>query len=135
VIQRNRMKGFSLTELVTVMAIVAIITAFAYPSYQDYMLRSRRSDAYASLYDLAQRFERCMTEFNAYDDAGCTADDNLPVVSQNGYYQIDTAAIDASSFTLTATPQGVQAKDTDCGALSLTNTGEKTAVGSGTKCW
>ncbi len=63
---------------------------------------------------------------------GLSAD---PYITENGTYSVDAAA-DATSYTLTATPQGGQAQDTDCANLTLTSNSVKGASGTDTAdCW
>ena len=64
-------KGFSLIELVIAVAIVGILAAIAYPTYQEQVRKGKRTDATSSLLELAQRLERCYTQNNAYDHADC----------------------------------------------------------------
>lgn len=125
-----RAAGFTLIELMFVVAIVAILLALAYPSYVDQVRKARRSDATSTLTDRAQSLERCFTRFNAYNDAACPS----PVgPSEEGFYAI-TAVITATSYTLTATPQGDQANDA-CVAFTVDYLGNKTPAAGGARCW
>src|SRR5262245_29484145 len=116
---RNRQRGISLIELMTVMVIVAILGAIAVPSYRGYMLRANRTDAKTALMFYAGGLERCYTRYNNYRldtnaAVGCPSV-TLPAFSENGHYQITvTVPADYSTFSLTATPQGQQTKDTGC---------------------
>ncbi len=92
-------KGFTLIELMIAAAIIAIIAAIAYPSYQDSVRKSRRVDAKAALLNAAQVLERCYTEKSTYKGAGCAT----TFTTENGYYTI-AATINDRDFTLTATP-------------------------------
>lgn len=147
------LKGFTLIEIMIVVAIIAIVAAIAFPAYQDSVRKSRRADARAVLLEAAQFMERFYTANFCYSNqrnaAGCAgAAVALPAaltVSPRGsapgtqYYNIQFAAGQptATTFRLDATPQGAQSGDTGCGTLSLTNTGQK--IVSGTKpvdeCW
>lgn len=125
--------GFTLMELLIALAVVAIISAVAIPSYQGSVRKARRADAKVALNDLAQRLERCHTQFGAYNDAGCPV--TSPVSSPDGYYQT-TSVRAAASYTLTAAPQGPQAADSKCTSLSLDHQGRRTATGSDSaRCW
>lgn len=127
---RQRSSGFTLVELMIVVAIVAILAAIAYPAYGRYVEKARRADGKAALLDAAQRLERCHTQFNAYDNAACA----FAATSPDGHYAI-TVVRDAMTFTLTATPQGVQASS-PCGTYTLDHTGARTAEGTAAdRCW
>jgi type IV pilus assembly protein PilE len=122
---RNNSPGFSLIELMIVVAIIGIISAVAYPSYTAYATEARRTDAQAVLMEASQFMERFYTENNRYDvDTGGTAV-ALPVALREAprdtgakAYDITVAAASAT-YTLTATPKNVQAGD---GFVQLTNT-------------
>lgn len=125
--------GFSLIELMIVVAIISIIAAIAYPAYMGYAQRSNRSDARVALSEFAQRLERCYTSFNVYNSANCTVvnDLGLGVNSESNFYRI-TGVIVADGYTLTATAITMpQTNDTGCGAITLTNTGDRDPAA----CW
>ena len=119
-------KGFSLIELMIVVAIVAILGAVAYPSYRDSVTDARRADAQAVLMEAAQYMERFYTENNRYDeDTGGTAVAlpaqlaESPRDSGTKFYDIAVQASTRSTYTLRATPKNAQAAD---GFLEITNT-------------
>lgn len=139
-------KGFTLIELMIVVVIVAILAAIAYPSYREQVYKSRRSDAQAALLNTAQVLERCYTEYNAYNNAGCpavnAAGNGLSSAygsTENGYYTLSATTLTANAFTLKATPQGAQSGD-QCGTLTYDHIGTKgiqdaaTGVTAG-DCW
>ncbi|MFC0084000.1 type IV pilin protein [Dyella flava] len=142
----RRPYGFSLIELMIVVAIVAILSAIAMNSYAKYMQSSRRSDAYAALSQAQGMMERCYAlTFNyknvATSSSNCT---DISTTSQEGYYSISIgpAAATTSTYTLTATPVAgsAQAADTTCASISIDNANNKTALSSGganesTTCW
>lgn len=132
----KKSQGFTLIEVMIVVAIVAIIAAVAYPSYQDSIRKTNRSDGMNTLTETAQRLERCFTANGSYNNANCPIQDGDEIVSTKSHYTI-TVDVDASTFTLTAAPlSGTQLGDTRCGSLTLNNTGQKGATGSdGTRCW
>ena len=139
----RRAGGFTLIELMVVVAVVAILASIAYPSYQDSVRKSRRAQAKADMVELAQRYERFHTVNNTYEGfwAGAFGAANATVASPSTpgattAYLIRSEAA-ANTFTLTAVPQGNQARDTRCGTLGLTNTGAKTEDGTGSlsDCW
>jgi type IV pilus assembly protein PilE len=132
--QDNR--GFTLIELLIVMVIASILAMIAVPSYQASVMKSRRADGRVMLNNVAQRLERCYTQFGAYDAAGCGVADGDEVQSPEGFYTVTVTIPDASNYTLTAAPQGAQEGDHDCGSLSFTNTGVRSADGEKPDhCW
>lgn len=125
--------GFTLIELLIVMVVASILMMIAVPSYQQSMMKSRRADGRVALNDVAQRLERCYTQFGAYDAEDCVIEE--PVDSREGFYQV-TVERDATTYTLTAEPQGAQADDSKCGDLGVDNTGLRSATGDDPDhCW
>jgi type IV pilus assembly protein PilE len=125
-------RGFTLIELMIVVAIVAILAAIAYPSYARYVEQARRADGKAALLDAAQRLERCYTQQNTY--VGCT----IAASSSDGYYDLAFAAgsPEANAFTITAIPQGAQA-NSPCGTYELQSDGTRDVSGGlgPERCW
>ena len=133
--QRNIQNGFTLIELMMVVAIVGVLAAIAIPSYQDSIVKSRRADAKAALSELSVFMERYYTAKGCYGgepDATTgvcpTTPPPLPfVVSPKSgtpsYYNL-SVAVTASTFTLKAAPISDKL-DTKCGSLTLTSTGVK----------
>lgn len=135
--RRRGMRGITLLELMIVVVVVGILAAVAYPSYQNQVRKTKRADGKAMLMEKAQQLERCYTRFSSYsgNDAACGI--VLPDDSSEGHYAISVTR-DASSFTLSATPQGDQANDAACGVLRLTSTGVQGSLGADTDandCW
>ena len=132
--------GFTLIELMIVVAIIGILAAIAVPMYSDYVTRSRRTDGQAALLQVAQELERCYTQYSAYNNNNCSVVSG-GAVSQNspeGFYAIAATGgnLTATTFILTATPQGAQANDTDCTTLTLNQLVVAGATGADTsKCW
>jgi type IV pilus assembly protein PilE len=130
----KKIKGFTLIELMIVVAIVGILSAIAIPSYQESVRKSRRADAKGALLGLANAMERRFTETNSYKLAagttGAPTDTGTPYiynVNSSGtdeYYNITIDAADEFSYLLGAEPKAAQASD-QCGKLTLTSTGEK----------
>ncbi|MEN1927571.1 type IV pilin protein [Luteimonas sp. MJ250] len=134
-----RQRGFTLIELMIVVAVVAILAAIAYPAYNDSVRKSRRAQVKSDLVELAQRAERFHTSNNSYVGFWATVPTSHRISPRTGgtaAYSL-TQVEAANSFTLSATPEGTQTKDTRCGTLSLSHTGQKTENGTGTlaDCW
>lgn len=123
--------GFNLIELMIVVVIIGVLAGIAYPAYTDHLIKTRRADGQAALLNMAALMEHYFTERNTYVGATPAAL-GLTTSSQEGYYSLAVSSATATSFTLTATPQGAQTADTTCGALTITNTNTK---GPTTTCW
>ena len=132
-------RGFSLIELIIVMAIIGIITAFAYPAYQESVQRSRRAEGIDTLLGVAQAQEVLYSQTNAYStNAKPFAPTAATVGSENGYYLVSVASGTCGTtacFMATATAQGPQANDKDCVTLSIDNLGNKSSTPAGGDCW
>lgn len=132
---RTRLSGFTLIELIIVIAIVAVLASISMGFYGSYVIKANRTDARSALTETSTSLEKCKALYSAYNNSNCNV--SLPLDSEKGYYTISGAPA-ASEFTLTATPKTgtPQANDTKCTTLTLTNTGIKSGTGSDiTECW
>lgn len=136
-------RGFTLIEVMIVVAIVGILAAIAYPSYMEHIRKGNRADAEASLMQLSQFMERYYTGTGRYSKTAGQTDvpDNPapPYPTGTNYTFTITVGNAGTSYTATATPNssGVMAND-KCGNLTLTNTGLKGQTGTGATtadCW
>jgi len=134
----NHQRGFTLIELMIVVAVVGILTAIALPSYQTYIERSRRADGKAALMRAAQWAERAATATGAYPAAAA-----FPASlgeSEARYYDITKAPVDSdATYTLTATRKGAQSSD-PCGNFTLNQAGVKGLISASmgydvARCW
>jgi type IV pilus assembly protein PilE len=132
-------KGLTLIELMITVAVVAILSAIAYPSYTNYVTKSRRADATAMLMQIMQAEQRAYTANSSYDtnltNIGFPLEKEVP--SEGNHYKITATACGSgitSCVRLTAVPQHADAK---CANLILDSTGAKSVSGtlSADKCW
>jgi type IV pilus assembly protein PilE len=126
-LQRSRQRGFTLMELLIVIAILGIIAAVAIPNYSQYVMRSRRAQAASCLQEYAQYMERVYSSTLTYvgstplPDLGCANENRLKT-----YYTITAPTVAQRNYTLLATPLGAQlSADTTCGKLQLASTGAR----------
>ncbi len=133
-------RGFTLIELMVVVAIVAILAAVAYPSYEDSIRKSRRGQVQADLVELATQAERFHTVNNTYAGFWDSLPSERKVSPREGgevAYELDIDDVSSSTFTFVAEPKGRQLKDTRCLEMTLNQAGQKTESGSGQTddCW
>lgn len=126
--------GFSLLELVIALAVVAILLAFAVPTYQRYVQRGERAEAVRLLLAAAACQERVRAQGGYYDTSRC-----LEGVAANAYeFRIEPPDDSASlAFTLVAEPKQVR-RDDPCGSLSLDQAGTRGIGGAADRlaaCW
>ena len=141
---RRVARGFTLIELMIVVAIMAILATLAYNSYSNYAFRTRRADGREMIMRVAAAEERYFTNFNAYsasitNPATAGGLGFTSATSEKGYYTIGAPVLGAggAAYQLVAVPQNVQATDA-CLSLTLTDTGTKSQTGSNTtngSCW
>lgn len=142
--------GFTLIEVMIVVAIIGILAGIAYPSYLEQVRKSNRSDAKIALSDVAQRLQRCFTAHGTYKPAAagtCDVVDKVTsaagITSPEGFYVVKLEAADhfPATYTLKASPVSGkrQASDTACTQLTLNQAGVKKAFKGGTdnteECW
>ena len=107
--------GFTLMELMVTVVIVGILAAIAYPTYMDYVYRSRRSDGQNALLNLANYMEHFFTENNTYTGAtltsgGVTGSLGVTNTSPEGYYTVSISSNTGTAYTLTATPHWLSSR-------------------------
>lgn len=129
----NSHRGFTLIELMITVAIIAILAAVAYPSYQDHIRKSRRAEAQAFLLAVAGRQQQFLVDTRAYSASLSAIGIPTPPNVALGYDLVASApAGNPPTFSLTATPKAIQIGE-KCGVLSIDHNGTKTAAING--CW
>ena len=134
--RKASLAGFTLIELMIVVALIAVLAAVALPSYQDSVRKARRADAKGALTTVAQLMERRNTERNSYASAtlGTAATDLYPATTENKHYTLALSNLTVTTFTITATPAGNQSLD-PCGNYTLTHAGVRGAALANDLCW
>lgn len=144
----RRNGGFSLLELLVVIALAGLLATLAYPGYRDSVVRTRRSDGIVALLALQMAQEKFRGNCPHYaqsigDNNLCGAGANASVVrataaSQEGYYALAIAPGSATrdTYTLVATPVGTQAEDGSCAPMTLTiDAMHPNGVRAPANCW
>ena len=132
----RRRSGFTLVEMLVVVAMVAILSAVAYPSYVSQVTKGRRADAKQALVELAQKLERFYTERGTYVGATLGSAGVYASTSPAGYYTLTITSQTVDGFTITAAPLGNQASDS-CGTLGYNQIGDRSVAAGATvaQCW
>ena len=131
-------RGYTLIEIMVVVAVIALLSSIALPSYTKYVQRGHRADAKAALLGVAQRMEQNYSlagVYNATQD-GTTINTaslttwglNKAPAGANARYDIAFTSLSATAFVVKATPTGGQTNDT-CGIFSLNERNLKAAKG------
>jgi len=143
-------RGFTVVELMIVVALVAILAAIAVSFYGDMVIRARRADGKAALEEVALLQEQFRANNIAYTTnltqsqtgtpagLGYSGTSGCAACSHKGYYALTISASSATGFTVSAAPTGSHS-DPECGTLTLTvNGGAQTrtnSAGDTDKCW
>ncbi|MGY3040626.1 type IV pilus assembly protein PilE [Rhodanobacter sp. TND4EL1] len=130
----SSVRGFTLIEMMIVVAIIAILAAIAYPAYTKYIIKTRRVAAESCLTQYSNYMERFYTTNLTYVAAPNPGFDCQSAAQTGNFYDYTASNLTASGYLLTGTPKGAQASDS-CGALTLNQTGARTAVGGNATCW
>ncbi|MGY4490692.1 type IV pilin protein [Pseudomonas sp. TE3610] len=129
---RKTTRGFTLIELMVVVAIVGILAAIAYPSYINHVRKTHRLEIAELLSETAQNLERFYSKTGSYLDGATT----FTPPASNAWYTVSFTNRAATTYTLSAVPvaSSMMAADS-CGTLTLDNTGARTSAGTVATCW
>ncbi len=143
-----KQRGITLLELMIVVAIISMIAAFAYPSYTQYIVKTKRTAATSTLLQIADRQQLFFMDNKRYagdlTDLGLAAnplyvsDDGNSVAAgdADAVYLFTLAGVAATTYTASAAPLAGQLKrDTDCGTMTLNQAGTRDALLGGDDCW
>lgn len=132
----SKLRGFTLIELMIVVAVIAVLAAIALPSYRQYVQRGDRAAAMAALLQNGNWMQQQYTINNAYPIAGATLPVPKSPPSGTTKYNLSISAGAGSTYTLQAAPAGTADK---CGTFTLDNTGLRNVSGGATAtsadCW
>jgi type IV pilus assembly protein PilE len=123
----GRQRGFTLIELMIVVAIIGILASIVYPSYTDYLRSSRRADAQSDMLKIQLGMEKWRANNNTYSSTLA----NAGFTDANPYYSYEIADTSASAYTIKAAAGGDQANDTGCTSLTLNQSSAKGPAA----CW
>jgi type IV pilus assembly protein PilE len=126
-------KGFTLIEVMIVVAIIGILASVVYPSYTDFVVSSNRAEAPQQLVRLANLQEQLFVDSRFYtNDLSKLGVSNTTTLETESKNYIISSVVNGSTFILKATAQGVQAtRDAACKEITLTETGAKAPA----LCW
>ncbi|MGB5739464.1 MAG: type IV pilin protein [Woeseia sp.] len=129
-------RGVTLMEVLIVVVIVGILTAIAYPNYQQYVARAKRTEAKAALLQIATNQERHYLQNNSYTtdmrNLGFSTAGNHP--TDSGAYIVNVDAADANDFSATATYQLGGDEAGKCLTFSIDGRGARESAPQ-TDCW
>lgn len=132
--RKKQIKGLSLIELLCVLAIIGVISAWGWPNYQSTVQRSQRALARTALLQAAHWLERSASVNGSYPAPAQVPAAVLKVEGEAYRLSVDS---DSNRFLLKAEPQGAQLGDA-CGSLSLNHVGERGVMNASltaAECW
>jgi type IV pilus assembly protein PilE len=130
------MAGFTLIELMIVVAVVGVLAAIAYPSYQCSVERSQRAAAVQTLYEASQYMERFFTTNNGYDQNLAGTANSIPAPLNRSprdgvplLYDIALSAVTQTTYTLSMTARNASSCTPQCGVMRLNQLQTRTVLG------
>jgi len=148
----DKHRGLTLIAVMVVIAILGILASIAYPRLQDYLRKTRRTDAHAALQAAMLGQEKHRVSNSTYASTAAMLDPvanpafarvcNISAgrcLSPEGHYEVQASDTTAGTFRLTATALGTQASDTACATIWVEQTATQVRYGAGTTspspCW
>ncbi|MEP7296930.1 MAG: type IV pilin protein [Burkholderiales bacterium] len=125
---RTPMQGFTLIEMLTAMAIAAVLSGVALPSFEGQLQKARRADVLAALVLIQGAQERLRSRSTRY---GELAEIGAAGVTRAGHYTLQMTAFDADGYVLLATATGTQARDVACRFMRASAVGMNLVYASG----
>ncbi|CAM5214853.1 type IV pilin protein [Alishewanella longhuensis] len=128
--------GFSLLEMLIVVLLLGILSAIAYPAYQQYVLRSYRAEAVTTLLSIANRQEQLLADYGEYSTELVRL--GLPTgESPSGRYRLQVELYaNNQAYRLLMTAQGPQQQDSQCRRFSLNQLGQRNSeLAEPMSCW
>ncbi len=142
--RRRACGGFTLIEMLAVVAMTGVLTSIALPSFEGQLQRVRRADVLVSMMQVQAAQERWRSNGARY---GSLADIGTPARSAAGHYQLQLVSADEDGYDVLATASGTQARDAGCRNMAVRVSGANLAYASGpdarvanpadlnAKCW
>lgn len=135
----TKTRGFTLIELMAVIAVIGILAAIAWPNYRDYLMKTRRAAAQSDMLKIQLALEKWRANRASYrsdataTSAGTATTNTLAAIGftdNNAHYDYTITGTTASAYTISAVPQGAQSADS-CGTMTLNQSNVKTPA----NCW
>ena len=146
--QQHAQRGVTLIELMIVVVILAMIASFAYPSYMNYVVNTKRTAATSTLLQVADRQQQFFMDNKRYaaglselgydNDFVWVDDQGNPVTAGDGesVYVIGLANVGGMNYVGFAAPLNIQLKhDGKCGTMTLDQSGKRDNTGTSDDCW
>ena len=130
----RKQEGFTLIELMIVVAVAGILFAVAMPAYQDFVRKGRRAEAREALLRIMQAQERWRSNNVSYS-ANLVGDLKQAASSADGNYALSISGVSGTGYTATATAQAKQVGDSSCASITVTVAGASTTYGPTNICW
>ncbi|MBD3653680.1 type IV pilin protein [Kangiella sp.] len=129
-LNRNKIKAFTLMEVMIVVAIVGILAAIAVPMYTEQVKKGKRNDAMQALLaasEAVERYKAANFTYDSLDDLSTVFNTTVPTDGGTAYYTLSINTPSATQYTITATATGSMAGD---GNLTINHAGQKTYKGN-----